>query len=57
MFGIVVEVQGRPAGLHSRAEPRGQDEKGAMGPEWSIEDNVCFTLFHLVCKFRYNGYE
>ena len=30
MFGIVVEVQGRPAGLHSRTEPRGQDEKGAM---------------------------
>ena len=30
MFGIVVEIQGRPAGLHSRTEPRGQDEKGAM---------------------------
>ena len=30
MFGIVVEVQGRPAGLHSRTKPRGQDEKGAM---------------------------
>ena len=30
MFGIFVEVQGRPAGLHSRTEPRGEDEKGAM---------------------------
>ena len=30
MFSIVVEVQGRPAGLHSRTKPRGQDEKGAM---------------------------
>ena len=24
-----VEVQGRPAGQHSRIRPRGQDEKGA----------------------------
>ena len=30
MFGIVVEIQGRPAGLHSRTGPRGQDEKGAI---------------------------
>ena len=30
MFGVVVGVQGRPAGQHSRTEPRGQDEKGAM---------------------------
>ena len=30
MFGVVVGIQGRPAGQHSRTEPRGQDEKGAM---------------------------
>ena len=30
VFGIVVEVRGRPAGLHSRTKPRGQNEKGAM---------------------------
>ena len=27
--GNDVEVQGRPAGQHSRTKPRGQDEKGA----------------------------
>ena len=27
--GNDVEVQGRPAGQHSRTRPRGQDEKGA----------------------------
>ena len=30
VFDIDVEVRGRPAGLHSRTKPRGQDEKGAM---------------------------
>ena len=29
MRGNDVEVQGRPAGQHSRTRPRGQDEKGA----------------------------
>ena len=29
VLDIDVEVQGRPAGLHSRTKPRGQDEKGA----------------------------
>ena len=30
MLGVVVGIQGRPAGQQSRTEPRGQDEKGAM---------------------------
>ena len=30
VFGIDVEVRSRPAGLHSRAQPQGQDEKGGM---------------------------
>ena len=29
MLDIDVEVQGRPAGLHSRTKPRGQDEEEA----------------------------
>ena len=29
VLDIDVEVQSRPAGLHSRTKPRGQDEKGA----------------------------
>ena len=30
VVGIDVEIRGRPAGLHSRTKPRGQDEKEAM---------------------------
>ena len=37
MFGIVVEIQGRPAGLHSRTEPRGQDDFFYLDAAWLNE--------------------
>ena len=40
MFGVVVGIQGRPAGQHSRTEPREARTRREpwLGPEWSHEN-------------------